>query len=203
MPRTMPKRCPPWWKQTCQEHLAQATCRAKACRAYTVRRTSQAPHTASARGHAQLSGVALVPHYPPCFHAPRAAPAKHLTLPAHIVMLGPHAKRKDDGAEPGFEPGSLRLVAVRSNHWAKLALMPWDNMANSGRKLVTMARPVQKIASSRAVCRVLSVFFFRWVRYTLAEKAEPAMGAWQTGRKSKSAKECVVAQADWFRSRSW
>ena len=66
----------------------------------TVRRTSQAPHTASARGHAQLSGVALVPHYPPCFHAPRAAPAKHLTLPAHIVMLGPHVKRKGDGAEP-------------------------------------------------------------------------------------------------------
>ena len=66
----------------------------------TVRLTSQAPHTASARGHAQLSGVALVPHYPPCFHAPRAAPAKHLTLPAaHIVMLGPHVKRKGTGAE--------------------------------------------------------------------------------------------------------
>ena len=81
----------------------------------TVRRTSQAP-PASARGHAQLSGVALVPHYPPCFHAPRAAPAKHLTLPVHIVMPGPHVKRKGDGAEPGFEPGTLRLLAVRSNH---------------------------------------------------------------------------------------
>ena len=123
----------------------------------TVRRTSQAPHTASARGHAQLSGDALVPHYPPCFHAPRAAPAKHLTLP---VMLGPHVKRKGDGAEPRFEPGTLRLLAVRSNHWAKLALMPWDNMAIWGRKLVTMARPFQlQVCSSRAACRVLSVFF--------------------------------------------
>ena len=46
----------------------------------------------------------------------RAAPAKHLTLPAHIVMLGPHVKRKGDGAEPGFEPEALRLLAVRSNH---------------------------------------------------------------------------------------
>ena len=56
------------------------------------------------------------PALPSCFHAPRAAPAKHLTLPAHIVMLGPHVKRKGDGAEPGFEPGTLRLLAVRSNH---------------------------------------------------------------------------------------
>ena len=129
-----------------REHLAQATCRAKACHAHLQSVAPAAPHTASARGHAQLSGVALVPHYPPCFRAPRAAPAKHLTLPAHIVMLGPHVKRKGDGAEPGFEPGTLRLLAVRSNYWAKLALMPWDNMANSGRKLVTVVRPFQKIA---------------------------------------------------------
>ena len=43
---------------------------------------------------------------------PRGAPAKHLTLPAHIVMLGLDVKR----AGPGFEPRTLRLLAVRSNH---------------------------------------------------------------------------------------
>ena len=104
------------------------------------------PSTSHCQCTRSLSGAALVPRYLACFHAPRAAPAKHLTLPAHIVMLGPHMKRKGDGAELGFEPGALRLLAVRSNHWAKLALIPWDNMANSGRKLVTMARPFQKIA---------------------------------------------------------
>ena len=124
---------------------------------------------------------------------PRAAPAKPLTLPAHIVMLGPHGKR----AEPGFEPGTLRLLAVRSNHWAKLALMPWDNMANQGRKLVTMAQDCRCVA--RVLFAACCHFFFRWVRYTLAEKAEPGRWSW----KSKSAKERVVAQADWFRSRSW
>ena len=117
-----PERCP-------NDARPDASRPAKSTWPKPVRRTSQAP-PASARGHAQLSGAALVPHYPPCFHAPRAAPGKHLTLPVHIVMPGPHVKRKGDGAEPGFEPGTLRLLAVRSNHWAKLALMPWDNMAN-------------------------------------------------------------------------
>ena len=96
--------------------MAQATCRAKAGRAYL--------QSAAPVKHLTLPVRAVMPNYPELrwsratLHASTrpAAAAKHLTLPAHIVMLGPHVKRKDDGAEPGFEPGTLRLLAVRSNH---------------------------------------------------------------------------------------
>ena len=136
MPRTMPRRCPPWWKQTCQEHLTQATCRAKACRAHLQ---SSPPKHLTLPVHT----VVLVPRYPPCLHAPPCpcAPAEHLTRPARVAMLGPHAKRKGEGAEPA----TLRLLPARSNHWATLALIPWENLAKWWRKLVTIARPFQKM----------------------------------------------------------
>ena len=54
----------------------------------------------------------MLPRAPRC----PCTPAKHLTPPAHIVRLGPHVKRKGNGAEPGFEPGTLRLLVARSNH---------------------------------------------------------------------------------------
>ena len=51
-----PERCPPWWKQTCQEHLAQATCRAKACRAHL--------QSAAPAKHLTLPVHAVMPNYP-------------------------------------------------------------------------------------------------------------------------------------------
>ena len=116
----------------------------------TVRLAGQAPHTTLPVP--QLSGVApptLVPHYPPCFHAPRAA-HEHLTLPAHIVMLGPHVKRKGDGAERPFQK-----------------MGPAD----------------LQVCSSLAGCRVLSVFLFRWGRYTLAAVGEKQSRRWGLDRQ--------------------
>ena len=166
----MPKRCPPWWKQTCQEHLAQATCRAKACRAHL--------QSAAPAKHPTLPVHAVMPNYPELrwsrttLHA-STRPALREPSTLHCVRIlwcyRPPCEKKMEQS-PDL---NQRLLAVRSNHWAKLALMPWDNMANSGRKLVTMARPFQKrlqVCSSCAACRAPSFF---------------------------------SAQADWLRSRSW
>ena len=156
MPRTMPKRCPPWWKQTCQEHLAQATCRAKACRAHL--------QSASPAKRLTLPVRAVMPSYPECAgpalpsmlpRAPRCASQAPYTACAYCEARPP-CEMKSDGAEPGFEPGTLRLLAARSNHWAKLALMPWDNMANSWRKLVAIVRLSKRLQ----VCSPRAVSFF-------------------------------------------
>ena len=47
--------------------------------------------------------------------APRCASQAPYTACAYCEA-GPPREKKSDGAEPGFEPGTLRLLAVRSNH---------------------------------------------------------------------------------------
>ena len=103
-----PERCP-------NDARPDASRPAKSTWPKPVRRTSQAP-PASARGHAQLSGVALVPHYPPCFHAPRAAPGKHLTQPVHIVMPGLPRLPPDNVLT--CRATSTNAVAYRLVHWS-------------------------------------------------------------------------------------
>ena len=84
MPRTMPKRCPPWWKQ-------------RLPRAQSIK-----PKLAHSRW----------PH----------TPAKHLCTSLAYYDVTPLVKRKAKAPQTGLEPGTLRLLAVRTNHWAKLIL---------------------------------------------------------------------------------
>ena len=93
-----PERCPndarPDGSRTCQEHLAQASCRAKACRAHL-----QSASPAKSLALPASAGPALpfmLPRTPRC----PCAPAKHLTLPVHSVTLGPHVKSPDSSQGP-------------------------------------------------------------------------------------------------------
>ena len=71
----------------------------------------------------------------------------------------PLVKGQTKAAKAGFEPETLRLLAVCTNHWAKLTLTWVWKLEILKEKQTTVARPFQKNGAGG----LEAVFFGRWM----------------------------------------